>query len=370
MHGIVFLIRHLTVVALLAGAAYFYGRLVARRLPFRDGFEQAVISSALGLGILASLLNLLGLASALTRPAVAAVIAAPIAIRIAGRRAFDGRLPLSLDRTSKLGAIVLLVPMLAALGLALYPPTAFDATLYHLPVAKAFARDHTIHFLPDLRFPVSPQLFEMLYAGGLTLSDDVAAQLAHFLALALSGAALIAWGRRFATPRSGVWAAAAWLGSPLVLAVGAVAMVDVGLALFCTMALYNWQAGREGEEARWLVASAAFAGFAASTKYLGLFFVAALAAATLLVRLRSSGLRRAGQFALIASLVLVPFYWRIVSQTGNPLFPYLSGWFGDSAWSESLDPFGTQAVPGASDSSLLAFRARGLVDPRLLLQLP
>ncbi|HTO86114.1 MAG TPA: glycosyltransferase family 39 protein [Thermoanaerobaculia bacterium] len=368
MHGVLFLVRHLTAVALLAGAAYFYGRLVARRLPFRDGFEQTVISIALGLGLLASLLNLLGLADALTRPAVALVIAAPLVLRIAGRRAFEGRLLSSFDRTTRLGAILLVMPILAALGLALYPPTAFDATLYHLPIAKAFARDHAIHFLPDLRFPVSPQLYEMLYAGSLALSDDITAQLAHFLALALTSAALIAWGRRFATPRAGVWAAAAWLGNPVVLAVGGVAMVDVGLALFCTMALYAWQTWREGGDARWLGASAAFAGLAASTKYLGLFFVAALAVATVFADRPHGGLRRAAQYGGIALLVLAPFYWRIVSQTGNPVFPYLSRWFGDSAWSEWLDPIAANNPQGASGGSLLGSRARSLMDPRALLR--
>ncbi|HYB52357.1 MAG TPA: hypothetical protein VEG84_00685, partial [Thermoanaerobaculia bacterium] len=227
MSGTIFVIRHVAELAIFASAAFFWGRLAGRALPFRDGFEQAVVSCALGVGVLASLLNLLGLAGAITQPGVAAVIGAPILARLLAPGLFE-RLPLSVDRASRIGLVALLPTVLLSLALALYPPTAFDATLYHLPIAKAFARQHGIVFLPDLRFPVFPQLFEMLYAGALTLSDDVTAQLLHVFALAVVSAGLIAWGRRFATGRAGLWAATAWLGNPLALVMAGVAMVGVG----------------------------------------------------------------------------------------------------------------------------------------------
>jgi len=354
MASLTFLLRHLGELALFGLSAYSYGRLATRSLPFRDRVEQSVLPCALGFGILASLLNLLGLAGALNRPAILALVFAPLAIRAAGRRAF-GPVAGSPERPTQGSALVLLLPLLICLALSLYPPTAFDSTLYHLPMAKAFSQRHAIVFLPDLRFPVSPQLFEMLDAGALSLSGDVLAQLLQFLALAVASAGLLCWGRRFATPRSGVWAAAAWLGNPAVLAVGSAAMVDIGLALFCTMALYAWGVWREDGDSRWLTASAVFAGFAASTKYLGLFFVAALAAGALLAGSKRGSLRSAFRFAAIALLVLTPFYWRIVSQTGNPVFPFLSRIFGESDWSQGIDPLAAGGALRDPNGSFLGF---------------
>jgi len=372
MSGTIFVIRHVAELAIFASAAFFWGRLAGRALPFRDGFEQAVVSCALGVGVLASLLNLLGLAGAITQPGVAAVIGAPILARLLAPGLFE-RLPLSVDRASRIGLVALLPTVLLSLALALYPPTAFDATLYHLPIAKAFARQHGIVFLPDLRFPVFPQLFEMLYAGALTLSDDVTAQLLHVFALAVVSAGLIAWGRRFATGRAGLWAAAAWLGNPLALVVASVAMVDVGLALFCTLAIYAWEAERDTGDARWLTASAAFAGLAASTKYLGLFFVAALAAATVFTGRPGGRFRRAARFLAAAVIVLLPFYWRIVSWTGNPVFPYLSSWFGVSPWSQWLDPLPASAARTGWHGATLpgaALWEGPILSPLALLLLP
>ena len=365
---VVFVLLHLVEITLFALAAETCGRLASSRLSFRDGFERSAVSCALGLGILSCCFNLLGLAGALTRPAVLALVAAPLLLRAARPRIFR-RLPRP-DFPRGAGIAILALPLAAGLAWALYPPTAFDSTLYHLPIAKAFAARHAIVFLPDLRFPVGPQLFELLYAGSLIVADDVTAQLVHFLALVVSAAALVAWGRRFATERAGVWAAAAWLGNALVLSVGGAAMVDVGLALFCTMALLSWEVWRERGDVRWLTASAAFAGFAASTKYLGLFFVAALPAATLLSRAASRRrLRNAAGFAAVALLVLAPFYWRIVSETGNPVFPYFSRWFGENAWSESLDPLGSASASGQPAGSVSATRMRDLTDPRKILEI-
>src|SRR5438067_2511808 len=45
--------------------------------------------------------------------------------------------------------LLVFVPLVV---LALYPPIAFDETLYHLPFVRAFARDGALRFLPDLRF--------------------------------------------------------------------------------------------------------------------------------------------------------------------------------------------------------------------------
>ncbi len=323
----------------MTASALALGALLADSLPFSDPVERLAFRGAIGLGGLAVAVQALGLVGGIRPAAICALLAAPIAIALWRRPQID---PASTAPSFGRGPWLLLAFALApALLLALYPPTAFDATLYHLPFAKAFATRHRTVFLPALRFPVFPQLVEMLYAAALSISDDVTAQLIHLLCLALTTVALVAWARRFSSDRAGVWAAAAWLGSPVVIATGAAAYVDAGLALFCTASLYAWMIARETRDARWLDWSAVFAGLAASTKYHGLVFVLAIPGALLLLRPRAGG-RAALRFLGIAVLVLSPSYGRIVADTGNPLFPYFSAWFGPNAWAEPLDPASPQ----------------------------
>jgi 4-amino-4-deoxy-L-arabinose transferase-like glycosyltransferase len=292
---------------------------------------------------LAHLAFLLGLAHLLTRPVLLFSLAA---IHLAGFRAWGeafGWLR-EIPRRRLLSIVAALVILgLPLFLLALYPPTDFDATLYHLPDARAFARAGALPFLAQLRFPVFPQLDEALFAAILLLAGlagDITVHLAQLLAMLLTAALLVAWGERARSSATGGtgwlgWlAAAAYLGSPIVIHLGTTAYVEAGLTLFTTAALYAlWRhlRGDPGERG-WLVLSAVFAASAAGVKYLGLFF---LAAAGLAVAWRAFRRRRAAElllFSAVALTVLLPVYGRILYYTGNPIFPYLPRLFGHSPW--------------------------------------
>ncbi|HEV7517719.1 MAG TPA: hypothetical protein VGR07_15575, partial [Thermoanaerobaculia bacterium] len=166
---------HLLALVLLAGTAWVLGRLLLGSLPLASGWEKVGLPGALGIAGLAHLAFLLGLAHGLSRPALLLVLAA---IHAAGwRRGIWGDLPRRAAplltqgggtrprvAVAALGALLLGLPLFV---LALYPPTAFDATLYHLPDARAFARAGALPFLQELRFPVFPQLDEALFAAVL-----------------------------------------------------------------------------------------------------------------------------------------------------------------------------------------------------------
>ena len=89
--------------------------------------------------------------------------------------------------------------------------------MYHLPVARAFAASGAMPALPDLRYPVFPQLVELLDASELLVDGDVLTPLTSLLFCLLVAALLVAWGRRLGDLRAGAWSAALWLGSPFVL---------------------------------------------------------------------------------------------------------------------------------------------------------
>jgi hypothetical protein len=220
---------------------------------------------------------------------------------------------------------VLLIPLAL---LALYPPIAFDETLYHLPFVRAIASSGAINFNSNLRFPIFPQLHEALCVPIFLLLGDTAT---HFVALAevlLLAGIVIAWPQKRTT---GVLAAALVVGNPIVIQIGTVTYVDAALMLFIAAGAFCLD--------RHPAAAGFLLGTACSVKYLGWYFAAA--AFVYLLLFGSNRRRDIALFAGTFVLAVLPMYGRIVALTGNPFFPFLSKVFGASAW--------TMALPSSAD---------------------
>jgi hypothetical protein len=260
--------------------------------------------------------------------------------------------------------------------LALYPPTSFDSTMYHLPYAKAFAATGGVPFLASLRFPVFPQLMELLFSGMLLLADDVAAQSLQALVTLLTAGLVFVWGREAFGRTAGWLGAATYLGNPIVAYLTGTAYVDPGLSLFATAALFAAWRWRRSRERAWLTLAAVFASSAAATKYLGLFFVAAIGTIVLLTPAPRARWRYVLHFTTVAAAILIPWYGRIVLHTGNPVFPYFPALFGSNAWEQAGR--GVKAVSPLSALTLpwdLVFRRETFnwqppVSPVYLVALP
>lgn len=334
-------------VLTLAATAYVLGRILAPRPG--GAVERWAIPAALGLAAIAHLGLLLGFARLLKPVPELLAVAGIHLLGLRVWRELPGELGELLRRSRPrwwlAGAAVLLPFSL----LPLYPPTDFDATMYHLPFAKAFAASGGVPFLADLRFPVFPQVNEVLFALVMLFAPDVAAHGVQWLMTMLTAALVWVWGREaFASTAAGWLAAAVFLGNPIVVHLAGSAYVDAGLTLFTTAALYAAWRWRGSGDRSWLILSAVFAATAADTKYLGLFFVGVIGLAVLFGRIPERQARaRAGDvllFAGIAAAVLAPWYGRIVAHTGNPLFPFFSWIFGDSGpW----EPMRFQRLSGA-----------------------
>ncbi|HTQ80536.1 MAG TPA: glycosyltransferase family 39 protein, partial [Thermoanaerobaculia bacterium] len=357
-----FLLGHLLALALLAATAWVLGRRLSGSLPLTEGWERLALPLALGLAGLAHLAFLLGLAHLLQLPVLAAAL---VGIHLAGLPAWrEARTAFSGWHRSGMATLGLLCLLLPLFLLALYPPTAFDATLYHLPDARAFARTGALPFLADLRFPVFPQLSEALFAAVLLLAGDVAVHLIELLAILATAALLVAWGRETLPPRASGLAGAAYLGTPIVVHLGTSAYIEAGLTLFATASLYALHRWRRSGERGWLALCAVFAASAADVKYLGLFFLAVAALGAALPLSRSlpgisgpsrlsrpslpSWLARLALFGAVALAVVLPVYGRIFYYTGNPLFPYLPGIFGHTPW----DPVTLKPLPRSLPAAL------------------
>lgn len=329
MSAPIFFLLHAFALLALAATVYVAGRLAVRRLAAGSAWEAAAVAVALGFTLFGHLGLFLGLAGQLNRwPLLAAVAAVHLAGLGVWRETLKGFRKSGFRIVSALGLMVAAAPLAL---LALYPPSAFDETLYHLPFARAFVRTGGLPFLPELRVPVFPQLAELLFAEMMLLAGDVATHLVSLLATAATAALLAGWGRRAASPAAGWLAAGIWLGSPIVAHLTGTAYVEPLLALFAAAALYAQERWRETGSRGWLVLAGVFAGSAAGVKYLGLgvagvVFLLVVGGAWGAPRERR--LRDPLLFALVVGAVLAPWYARIFYLTGNPLFPFFPALFG------------------------------------------
>ena len=314
--------QHFLAFAVLAATAWVAGRTALRGWVPGDGWERVAVPSALGLTILAHLLLALGFCGLLTRGAVLLLL---VGVHGLGHRAWREAWSFARGRRGAVtaGLLAVFVPWFV---LTLYPPTAFDETLYHLPFARAFARSGGVPFLPELRNPVFPQLQELLHTALFLLSGDVATHLVQLLAVLFTAALLTGWGRRAGGAAAGWLAAGMFLGNPIVVHLAVTGYVEAGLTLFATAAVYSlvrWRdAAGEPEARRWLVLAAVFAGSAGGTKYLGLYFVAIVLLTVLWAAARERRWRDLLLSSLVAAAVLAPWYGRILYYTGNPVFPF------------------------------------------------
>jgi hypothetical protein len=301
---LLFVIEHAAVLALLLFVAAAAGTAVAgSRTPL-------VLRSVLGLAVAGQIFILLGSICALRPWAICAFCA----IAIAGGAARMGKVAI---RWRVLVASALTVAPLFVL--ALFPPVAFDETLYHLPFVRAIASSGAIRFLPDARFPVFPQLHEVLCVPPFLLLGDTATHLVALAEVLLLAALLVEWPR---SRLAGFLAAAVFLGNPIVVQLATITYVDAAMALFVVAGLLCLD--------RYPVAAGFLLGSACSVKYLGWYFAAAAIAYLLLF-----GTNRRRTIPLVLGslfIAVLPMYAQIIALTGNPFFPFLPKVFGPSAW--------------------------------------
>jgi hypothetical protein len=371
-------LRQALALAVLAAWSWLVGAWLVRPLPLRRGPERYAFATAAGLAALGTALFGLGLLGWLTPLAIfllAALIAvAASAPRLAARRRAPTSESPAADRERR--DLVLLAALLAVLlaptfVLGLYPPHGFDETVYHLPFAATFAESQRLVLVPDLIFPVLPQLLELLFTALVATAGDTSSHNVQFLCLVVSSAAVYAAAERFAGRAAALLAAAVWLSNPLVHYQASTSYVDLGFALFALLAVVAWEIGLGDDRRAWWLAAGAFAGCAAATKHFGLLWVALLAGAALCVAPRGRRWRSAILFAAAAAVTLAPWYLRLYIETGNPVFPLLPDVFAGGGSRLERAAGHTLDVGWRLSTDWLARRmSRSLADPWAIVGLP
>jgi 4-amino-4-deoxy-L-arabinose transferase-like glycosyltransferase len=360
---------------ILAGAYGIGAELLERsglaRVPW---LKKGVFATALGLGILAYLVLLLGLLG-LLRPwigwllvGIEGGIAAWHLVRSRRQRreseeaagppasAFPPALPEHPDIRPLRWILGLLVGIGLGAGLLTHwaPTTAWDDLTYHLAAPKTYLRDGGIHYIPTDHHSNFPFTLEMLYTLGLLLRDQTLARLFHFAALVLTVLGLYCLGRDHFGKWVGPLAAATLVFTPTVQGEMGTAYTEFGLALYQLLAVYALLEHLRGAAQTmtdrqdrptaapradsWLDLLGLNLGFALGIKATALVSLAALLGilAFLGWQDRQPG-KEVGRgllrVALIALFVGSPWYLKSYLWTGNPVFPFLHRIFPSPYWS-------------------------------------
>ncbi len=333
MRTLSFIVGHYAAIGVIALLCYLFGRRVTQGMSYRSKLEEIIFSFAIGSGVISYLVFLLGLLGLLyplalvIALATCCVVCYPLWAKWA-RQLWSGRQKLTRLRLRSIAPTAVAVSIIVAMALPfailpLYPPTAFDATMYHLPYAKTYAQNHQLAFTPFLRYAVFPQNNEMLFTLALILYDDTLAQLIQFLFLAGTVMTLIAFGERHFTQRAGWWSAAILLGSPLVVWLSSVAYVDIGVTFYLCAGAYAFLNWRQERSRGWLWMAGCLCGLAIGVKYVALIFTAILGLVAIFDGVKKRRPQWPLVFGLIAFSVAAPWFARNYYYTGNPVFPIL-----------------------------------------------
>ena len=230
--------------------------------------------------------------------------------------------------------VVLALILLGFSYFTLYPSTAFDAPSYHLPLARDLVRQHGLVYDPFVRYSFFPQANEAMFAVMMLFTPNaVAAAALEYAVLAIAVLALPLWfigsGRRVG---AGFVAGILILASPVVIYAGTAAFVDTWVLVFVLGGTLIGLEAAEGRTSAFgsLVLAGALCGEAAATRYTGMLFSVAAMVAVLVAAGRSRAIWKAlPGFMAGGAVIALPWYAWTLHTTGDPLYPFATGTFGN-----------------------------------------
>ncbi|MEP7274245.1 MAG: hypothetical protein ABI882_22310, partial [Acidobacteriota bacterium] len=327
---LIWIVAHVAGLGLILAVAYTLADVFLRPLPFASLLERAVMTTATGLGLCALALLALAVLGLLSRPVIltATCLAALVPswrfvrqFRTLRIRNIDSQL-LGLNRWQVAILVGIAVYWALLLLPSLYPPVQWDATTYHLTLARQYLETHQI--LPNfgVHWPIVPLLNHLLFSWAMALVDDVLAQMVEHSFLMLTAFGLYTLGMRAGKPLLGLAAAVIWVSHPLVRWLGGAAYVDVALASYTFLAIYSLRIVWEKRDYRFWLLGLALSGMAAGTKTTGLVICGLTVLFGLIAAKRVAFTR--GQLLKglsVCAAVAFPWYMLIGFFAGNPVWP-------------------------------------------------
>lgn len=351
----------IAVAAVSAGLRILRGmRVVCHSLA-----EELAFSFGLGMGGLALGIMVLGLSHLLYEASLYALL---LVFGIAGGKELIGvagrfrgktprvRLPSGFFYTSLV--VIVTAGLLINLTRALTPAHgAVDPLAYHLALPKIFLKKHFLSFEPSITGALYPSNISMLFALGIGLRGAILAQVIHFfLGMGCLGF-IVVFCRRHFDIKTGLWSAAIFAFTPVLVFFAPLGYVDAGLCFFQFLAfwcLFNWL---DEADDRVLILGGIFAGLALGSKHTAIpmwLVGAGIIAGFSLWRRVPVGevVRRCALWGGTALILAVPWYLRAYFETGNPIWPLANGLFQGTPYKGAFN-VGFSFSDGTETTSLL-----------------
>ena len=332
------------ILAIVLFLACCSGKAVLKQLKVYklDSIQGLLFSSAIGLAGLSYITFLLGITALLYRPVLYGLLSGIFLLVLREIREtiiFLKARYAALANTNIGGInaailiVILVSGILVLLGVTA-PPSFYDALVYHVAAPDMYVKNHSIISVPYNFFTNFPAVGEMLFTAGLLLYNDILAKLIVFSIVVLNVAAIYAFTKRHFARRTALLAGAFYFTVPVVMLLATDLYVDLILAFFAFMAFYSFVLWYEEGRNSWLILTGIFSGLAAGTKYTGAIVFLIL---FVLMVLKSARAHKKKLDILKDTLIiLLPFTvifspWLIKNYffTGNPLFPFFFGGYGD-----------------------------------------
>lgn len=247
--------------------------------------------------------------------------------------------------------IVLCVAMFSLL--TMYPPTAWDGLMYHLPLAIHYATYHRISYDPFIRYSFAPQANEMLMTiVFLSQLPARATQVVQFLMYIL-----VIWGTKILARRvSGSWAisviaAALVAGTPIMIFEGTVPYIDLWPVAFGLAGMVLLVRVYETNSLPLSRLTGMYLGLAADGKDVGFLLGISVIVVTLIFRTLRA---RTWPIALFMLAFMVPWYLRTFLLTGNPVYPLLASVFPNRGpWTQLQLAYQGYALHGTTETGFM-----------------
>lgn len=314
---------------------YALGRLLRKKLGFQPGgfAEELGFSAAIGLGAMMCVLFAMGLCDGYRAWVFALLLGAADLLawrEFAGLWMAVRGLHRAWGETKPVGGWQGLVLtgfaacfILCGTMVILAPSLAFDALAVHLPVAQAYAAQHSSQPLPLQGYSYFPQGLEVLMTLGYSLGGQAAAQMLPPVFFPLTLLLAIALGRACGAQRFGALAGIVFAATiPFLHWTGSVAKNDLAVAFFILAALHCYLRWKDSGRFGWIQLGVFFLAMATGVKFTVVFGLASLGPLYLYAVWRQPRRLRAAA-SLVAVFAVFGLLWqaRAFALTGNPSYP-------------------------------------------------
>jgi hypothetical protein len=308
----------------------------------KDPLLSFILSSSLGLGVLAFFLSSLGFFQILYPISIQTVVLVLIILYADHNQAYLQQIgSITLNGIDTFRSSNLIVKTLVAFGFilgcltllnTLTPPWDYDGLMYHLLGPKQFLEAGG--FYPDLNnwYVNGPFSIEMLFTLGMSIGDDILPKLLHFTFWALFCLSSYVWARKWFDNRVARITLALMLGVPALPIWASFAYIDLGWSLYELLAIACMLTWWKDPKPRWLIFAGSFTGMSMGSKYLGLFGAGIIGLLFLYIFIsKKPHSIRVSLFSLSAPTILFAFPWYLknILWLQNPIYPLV---WGGPAW--------------------------------------